>query len=287
MEEKISFVIVTGLSGAGKTKTIGVMEDLGYFAIDNLPPNLIFDILKISEKTEGKINKICVVIDVRSREFLQDLPAVVETLRHDKRVSLKVLFLEASYESLVKRFSETRRKHPIDEGELEEKIREEMKILEPIKEIADFIIDTSDFKLATLKQTIVSLLSYPEEKTMKISVVTFGYKYGIPISADLIMDVRFIPNPFYDENISDLNGTDTEVKEYVMKFEETKEFLTRLEELVLFLIPLYIREGKSYLTIALGCTGGKHRSVVIGEVLAGLLNEKGYSVSLEHRDLEK
>jgi UPF0042 nucleotide-binding protein len=287
VEEKLNFVIITGLSGAGKTKTIGIMEDLGYFCIDNLPPNLIKDFLKISERTEGKINKICAVIDARSGEFLKDLPSIVEELRKDEKISLKVIFLEASYEVLVRRFSETRRKHPIDEKELKGSIERELMILRSIKKISDHVIDTSSFELKNLKQLIVSLLSYPEQEAMKILILTFGYKYGIPIQADIVLDVRFIPNPFYEEELVDSNGSSEKVKDYVLKFNETKEFLRRLEDFILYLIPYYIREGKSYLTVALGCTGGKHRSVAIGEILASFLKGKGYSIELEHRDVKK
>jgi UPF0042 nucleotide-binding protein len=287
VEEKLNFVIITGLSGAGKTKTIGIIEDLGYFCIDNLPPNLIKDFLKISERTEGKINKICAVIDARSGEFLKDLPSIVEELRKDEKISLKVIFLEASYEVLVRRFSETRRKHPIDEKELKGSIERELMILRSIKKISDHVIDTSNFELKNLKQLIVSLLSYPEQEAMKILILTFGYKYGIPIQADIVLDVRFIPNPFYEEELVDSNGSSEKVKDYVLKFNETKEFLRRLEDFILYLIPYYIREGKSYLTVALGCTGGKHRSVAIGEILASFLKGKGYSIELEHRDVKK
>jgi len=287
VEEKLNFVIITGLSGAGKTKTIGIMEDLGYFCIDNLPPNLIKDFLKISERTEGKINKICAVIDARSGEFLKDLPSIVEELRKDEKISLKVIFLEASYEVLVRRFSETRRKHPIDEKELKGSIERELMILRSIKKISDHVIDTSNFELKNLKQLIISLLSYPEQEAMKILILTFGYKYGIPIQSDIVLDVRFIPNPFYEEELVDSNGSSEKVKDYVLKFNETKEFLRRLEDFILYLIPYYIREGKSYLTVALGCTGGKHRSVAIGEILASFLKGKGYSIELEHRDVKK
>jgi len=287
VEEKLNFVIITGLSGAGKTKTIGIMEDLGYFCIDNLPPNLIKDFLKISERTEGKINKICAVIDARSGEFLKDLPSIVEELRKDEKISLKVIFLEASYEVLVRRFSETRRKHPIGEKELKGSIERELMILRSIKKISDHVIDTSNFELKNLKQLIISLLSYPKLEAMKILILTFGYKYGIPIQSDIVLDVRFIPNPFYEEELVDSNGSSEKVKDYVLKFNETKEFLRRLEDFILYLIPYYIREGKSYLTVALGCTGGKHRSVAIGEILASFLKGKGYSIELEHRDVKK
>lgn len=288
MEEKISFVILTGLSGAGKSKTVGIMEDLGYFCIDNLPPYLIFDFLKISEKTEGKINKICAVIDVRSKEFLDVLPSIIEKLKKDKSLSVKLVFLEASTESLVRRFSETRRRHPVEAGiSLEEKINEEKKTLLEIKEMADVVIDTTNFEMRDLKKQIVSILSYPEAEGTKVFLVTFGYKYGVPLQADIVIDVRFIPNPFYKEDLSGLNGLSDEIKNYVLSFDETKVFLSKFEDFLLFLIPYYIREGKSYLTIALGCTGGKHRSVAIGEFLYDFLNKNGFTVSVEHRDVTK
>jgi len=286
MNEKISFVIVTGLSGAGKTKTVGVMEDLGYFCIDNLPPDLIFDFIKISQRTEGMLNKICAVIDVRSGNFLDTLPVIIEKLKKDDRISLKVIFLEASTDSLVRRFSETRRRHPIENGtELSDKIDEEKKRLAHLQKIADVVIDTSNFEIKDLKNKIRSILSYPESLATQIFILTFGYKFGIPIQADIVLDVRFIPNPFYKEELGEKNGLTEEVQDYVSSFEETKEFLDKFESFLLFLIPLYIREGKSYLTIALGCTGGKHRSVAIGEMLSRFLKEKNYLVSVEHRDI--
>lgn len=288
MENKIIFVIITGLSGAGKTKTVGIMEDLGYFCIDNLPPYLINDFLKISEKTDGKINKIAAVIDVRSKEFLNSLPAIVDDLKKSKKVSVKMIFLEASTESLVKRFSETRRRHPVEEGiGIEEKILYEKEKLLKIKELSDIVIDTTTFSRQDLKKKIVSVLSHPEKETTKVFIITFGYKYGLPMQADIVFDVRFIPNPFYDEDLGTLNGLSSEVKQYVLSFQETNEFLKRFEDFLQFLIPKYIAEGKSYLTIALGCTGGKHRSVAIGELLFEFLQKNGFSVSIEHRDIEK
>lgn len=288
VQEKIIFVVITGLSGAGKTKTVGIMEDLGYFCIDNLPPYLISDFLKISEKTDGKINKICAVIDVRSKEFLEILPVIVKNLKSSTNLTCKMIFLEASTESLVRRFSETRRRHPLEEGKsIEEKIETEKRKLSKIRELSDIVIDTTNFSQKDLKKRIVDVLSYPEVATTQIFIVTFGYKYGIPIQADILFDVRFIPNPFYDEDLSTLNGLSKEVKDYVLSFEETKKFLIKFQDFLLFLIPHYIAEGKSYLTIALGCTGGKHRSVAIGEFLYDFLQENGFSVSIEHRDIEK
>lgn len=289
MKERINFVIITGLSGAGKTKTVGVMEDLGYYCIDNLPPTLINDFIKIASNTEGKINKICAVIDIRSRDFLKQFPEIVKQLKKREDINLKVIFLEASLDTLVRRFSETRRRHPFDDSNslnLEDKIKEEMNCLAPIKELADIVIDTSHFKVADLKKKIIEILTLPESNVLHILVITFGYKYGIPLQSDIVMDVRFIPNPFYEELLSDKTGLDKEVQEYVLAFEETKEFIDRFTDFLMYLIPYYMKEGKAYLTISLGCTGGRHRSVAIGEIIANFLKQKGYSVSIEHRDLK-
>jgi len=282
-------VIITGLSGAGKTKTVGVMEDLGYYCIDNLPPTLINDFLKIIETTEGKINKVCAVIDIRSKDFLNQFPKVVKSLKEREDINVRVIYLEASFDALVRRFSETRRKHPFSDSDtvmLEENIKEEMKLLSDIKTIADIVIDTTNFKLSDLKKKITEILTF-EEKTLQILIITFGYKYGIPLQSDIVMDVRFIPNPFYEEMLSEKTGLDKDIQNYVLSFEETKEFIERFLDFLLYLIPYYIQEGKAYLTVSLGCTGGKHRSVAIGEIIKERLFERGLLVSIEHRDLEK
>lgn len=288
MKEKINIVIVTGLSGAGKTKTIGILEDIGYFCVDNLPPTLISNFVELCEKTEGKINKIGIVVDIRSGEFLNLLPEVISKLRNDKRFSVKVIFLEASVETLIRRFSETRRRHPIQGGgTIQEKIEEERKKLYSIRANADYIIDTSHYAIKDLKEKIVSIISYASPDLMNVSIITFGYKYGIPLQSDIVIDVRFIPNPFYVDELSKKDGRDKAIKDFVLSFSETKEFLKKIEDLLLFLIPNYIKEGKSYLTIALGCTGGKHRSVAIGELLRDFLKSKYYPVTVIHRDVEK
>jgi UPF0042 nucleotide-binding protein len=289
MKDRINFVIITGLSGAGKTKTVGVMEDLGYYCIDNLPPTLINDFIKIAQSTEGKINKICAVIDIRSKDFLKQFPQIVRELKKREDINIKIIFLEASVETLVKRFSETRRKHPFDETTsvtLEEKIKEEMNCLMPIKEMADIVLDTSNFKVQDLKRKIIEILTLPKEKALHITIITFGYKYGVPLQSDLVFDLRFIPNPFYEEELTLKSGLNKEVQDFVLSFDETKEFLNKLMDFLLFLIPYYIKEGKSYLTISLGCTGGHHRSVAVGEILSLKLKEKGFNVSVVHRDLE-
>ncbi len=288
MDEKINIVIITGFSGAGKTKAIGILEDLGYFCVDNLPPNLIEDFIELVTKTGGRINKIGIVLDIRSREFLEDIPPMIDKLRRDKRFSVKVIFLEANTETLVKRFSETRRKHPVEEGmSLQEKIEIESNLLAEIRSSADFIIDTTNFALKDLKARIMSIVLGSTTGNLEILVESFGYKYGLPLQADIVMDVRFIPNPFYVKGLGEETGKSESIKKYVLSFEETRIFLNKFESLLLFLIPKYINEGKSYLTIALGCTGGKHRSVAIGEILADFLKNKGYSVKIQHRDIDK
>jgi len=288
MKEKINVVIITGFSGAGKTKAIGILEDLGYFCVDNLPPNLIEDFIELVTKTGGRINKIGIVVDIRSREFLENVPSMISRLRRDGRFSVKVIFLEASPETLVKRFSETRRKHPVNEGmSLQEKIEIESKLLAAIRSNADFIIDTTNFTLKDLKARILAIVLGSTTGNMEILVESFGYKYGLPLQADVVMDVRFIPNPFYVKGLGEETGQSESIKKYVLSFEETRTFLEKFESLLLFLIPKYMNEGKSYLTIALGCTGGRHRSVAIGEILADFLKKKGYSVKIQHRDVDK
>ncbi|MEF3245387.1 MAG: RNase adapter RapZ [Caldisericaceae bacterium] len=289
MNEKINFVIITGLSGAGKTKSVGVLEDFGYYCIDNLPPTLINDFLKIVSKTFGNINKVCAVIDVRSKDFFEQFPKIVEELRKRDDTSLKVIFLEASDETLIKRFSETRRRHPFNDdvsSPLPHKIKEERLKLTPIKEIADVVIDTTHFTTQDLKAKIREILTLEGKKALKILITTFGYKFGIPLNSDLVIDVRFIPNPFYEETLTQYSGLDSKIQEYVLKFKETKAFIDKLLDFLLFLVPFYIREGKSYLSISFGCTGGVHRSVALGEIISKRLKEFGYDVSIFHRDLK-
>ncbi len=288
MRDKVSVVIITGLSGAGKTKAVGILEDLGFFCVDNLPPTLIENFIELVRKTEGRINKLGLVVDVRSGSFLQKLPEIITKLKEDKDLSVKLVFLEASDETLIKRFSETRRKHPVSEGTtIQQKIAIEKEKLAYLRDIADYKIDTSNFSLKDLKAKIISTISKSPTETLDISIVTFGFKYGIPLQSDIVMDVRFIPNPFYVKGLESKTGKDREVQEYVMRFSETKKFLEKFEALLMFLIPHYIAEGKSYLNISLGCTGGKHRSVALGEIIGEFLKKSGYAVKIEHRDIQK
>ncbi len=288
MRDRVSVVIVTGLSGAGKTKAIGILEDLGFFCVDNLPPTLIENFINLVQKTEGRINKLGIVVDVRSGSFLQELPSIINKLKNNKNLSVKLVFLEASEDTLIKRFSETRRKHPVSEGNtIQQKITIEKEKLAPLRNIADYKIDTTGFSLKDLKAKIISVLSSSTVETLDISIVTFGFKYGIPLQSDIVMDVRFIPNPFYVKGLESKTGKDKEVKDYVLSFSTTREFLKRFKNLLVFLIPNYIAEGKSYLTISLGCTGGRHRSVALGEIIGEYLKKLGYTVKIEHRDIAK
>ncbi len=282
------FVIVTGMSGAGKSLVTKYLEDIGFFCVDNLPPALIPKFAEISAQSEGKMEKIALVIDIRGGELLHDLfPALAEV--KESGFSYEIMFLEADDDVLVKRYKESRRQHPLaPEGRLIKGIREERKALETIKSNANYIIDTSTLVTRQLKQEINSI--FLEGKTFKgivINVVSFGFKYGIPTDCDLVFDVRFIPNPYYIAPMKKQTGKDQMVKEFVLNASETKEFISKLDDMLDFLIPNYIKEGKSQLDIGIGCTGGRHRSVAIADEIYRRLEEKMHRVVIEHRDIEK
>ncbi len=281
-------VIVTGLSGAGKTQAIWCLEDLGYFCVDNLPPTLIDKFAELCAQSEGKINKIALVVDIRGGGFFD---TISESLDHLDKTGIKyeILFLEASDETLVRRFKESRRPHPLrPNGSVLEGIQEERKRLEELRGKAHKIIDTSNMANKELKEELHSLFSEtPEGSALKISVLSFGFKYGIPMDADLVMDVRFLPNPHYVEHLRPLTGNDKEVQDYVMDSPISKTFLRRYYGLVKFLIPHYIKEGKTSLTIAIGCTGGQHRSVTLANKLGAMLTNDNNHVVIRHRDAEK
>ncbi|HEX2926049.1 MAG TPA: RNase adapter RapZ [Ruminiclostridium sp.] len=282
------FVIVTGMSGAGKSLVTKYLEDIGFFCVDNLPPALIPKFAEISAQSEGKMEKIALVIDIRGGELLHDLfPALAEV--KESGFSYEILFLEADDDVLVKRYKESRRQHPLSpEGRLLKGIREERKALQTIKTNANYIIDTSTLITRQLKQEINSI--FLEGKTFKgiiINIVSFGFKYGIPTDCDLVFDVRFIPNPYYIAPMKKQTGKDEMVKEFVLNASETKEFLAKLDDMLDFLIPNYIKEGKSQLDIGIGCTGGRHRSVAIADEIYRRLEEKMHRAVIEHRDIEK
>jgi len=288
---KINLLIITGLSGAGKTHCIKILEDLGYFCVDNLPLKLLSgfaSLVKDLGKDESK--PTAVVVDIREgSNFVENLFDALSKLEEDN-ITYRIIFLEANDEILVRRFSETRRRHPLSrDGSILTAIMQEKALLASIREKANFIIDTSDFTVKDLREklnAILSLVGNSEEENLTVNIVAFGFKSGMPIDADIVLDVRFLPNPFYESSLKDLNGLSEEVSNYVTENEIGKNFLDKLLSLLLFILPLYKKEGKSQATIAFGCTGGKHRSVAIANAVKNILIANGYKVNTLNRDLE-
>lgn len=285
---QMRFIVITGISGAGKSLVANYLEDLGFFCVDNLPPALIPKFAEICSQSGGKMDKIALVMDIRGGELLNELFPALEFLK-ESGFTYEILFMEADDRVLVKRYKESRRSHPLaPEGRIMMGIKEERKVLQKIKTRADHIIDTSNLTPRQLKEEIVNIIGDGKSfKGLVISIISFGFKYGVPIDGDLVFDVRFIPNPYYVENMKRLTGKNEAVRDYVFKFEETNVFLSKLTDLLEFLIPNYIKEGKSQLVIGIGCTGGRHRSVAIAEALARALAGKEHRIVLEHRDIEK
>lgn len=285
----MKFLIVTGMSGAGKSQTIRSLEDLGFYCVDNLPPTLIPKFAEVCFKTGGKIDKIAIVADIRGRSFFDDLLGSLSTL-DEEGYNYEVVFLEATDETLVKRYKETRRKHPLaPDGRIINGIYIEKKKLKAVRERADRIINTTKLTNKELNDEII--MAYGDigqiEKPLVINVISFGFKYGIPLDADLVMDVRFITNPFYIPELKPLSGIDKPVKDYVLSKSETKEFIEKFSDMLNFLIPNYKIEGKRQLIIAIGCTGGRHRSVAIANKIYEILNHHGHSVTIDHRDINE
>lgn len=287
-QEKPEFTIITGLSGAGKSEAMRTFEDMGYFCIDNLPPQLISSMGDLITLPGSKIRKVAIVSDVRGGTFFSTLVEELDKLK-SRGIQERILFLEASEESLVKRFKETRRRHPLAEGgRVKEAIKQERHVLQALRGSADLVIDTTNMTAHELREKIrTSFLSPSEKEGMLITVVSFGYKYGIPLDADLVIDVRFLPNPHYIERLRPHSGKEKPVRDFVLKRAETKEFMQRFFDLLDFLIPGYISEGKSHLAIAIGCTGGTHRSVALAEETGKFLRKQGHEVFVQHRDLGK
>lgn len=283
------FVIVTGLSGAGKTQAVRSLEDLGYFCVDNLPPTLIPKFAEACYKTDGRINKIALVIDIRGGEFFDDLFESLNYIK-DQNYKYEILFLEASDEVLVKRFKETRRNHPLSlGGRILNGIELERSRLKEVKHVANNIINTSKFTNMELRQEITRIYGDKDqvETQLTITVVSFGFKYGIPLDSDLVFDVRFLPNPYYIPELRNFSGNDKPVYDYVLKFDQTKEFISKLDDMLEFLIPHYTKEGKRQLIVSIGCTGGRHRSVSIANSIYSLLDEKRHKVNIDHRDISE
>lgn len=285
---ELQILIITGLSGAGKTTAIQSLEDLGYYCIDNLPPTLIPKFTELCAQSDGKINKIALVIDIRGGRFFDSFSESLTAL-DQIGFQYEILFLEAADDILVRRFKESRRRHPLTpRGQVLEGIITERQWLEDLRGRANKIIDTSNLSAQELKEQIIELFgSRSSSSKLTITLISFGYKYGIPLDSDLVMDVRFLPNPFYMEELREQTGLDEGVQSFVLEHQTTKTFLRRYTNLLKFLIPNYIREGKTHLGIAIGCTGGQHRSVTLAVKIAESLTERGYEVIVKHRDLPR
>ncbi|WBW50428.1 RNase adapter RapZ [Peptoniphilus equinus] len=278
----MEIIVITGMSGSGKSAALNVLEDLGYFAMDNLPPALIPKFVELFKKAET-MDKVCVVVDVRSGKYFADFTKELKALKSDG-VDAKILFLDAQESILVNRYKEKRRPHPLDKS-VTAGIRKEKEILNDVKLAADFVLDTSRMSLHGLRTRILELLNLKIDEALKIYVSSFGFKNGILVDSDLIFDVRFLPNPYYISELKYLNGTNAATRDFVLGHSVTGIFLEKTLDLLKFLIPHYIREGKTTLTLGVGCTGGFHRSVVIATELGKKLNQLGYTVEVSHRDI--
>jgi UPF0042 nucleotide-binding protein len=284
----ISFVVITGLSGAGKSYAIKCFEDMGFFCVDNLPTTLIPTFADLVARAEGKHDRVALGVDVREGEYLSHLLEALAELRQ-RGHAVEVLFLEASEEALVRRYHETRRRHPLaPDGNVLDGIRAERKAMSTVREAADRIVDTSALTVHQLKDRLAEAYVAPRARRgLAVSLVSFGFKHGVPFDADLLFDVRFLPNPHFVEGLRPLDGRDARVREFVLTHAESRELLRRIEDFLRFVLPAYQREGKAYLTIALGCTGGRHRSVALVEELRAFVDGLGLSATLVHRDIDR
>ena len=285
----MEFVVLTWLSGAGKTQAMHSMEDIGFFCVDNLPPALIPVFYDLCAKSESTMGRVAVVSDTRGGELFKSFFTAMEALKMEGK-PYKILFLDASDGVLVRRFKETRRKHPLSDdlaGSLEQAVRLERDMLGPVRENSDFVIDTTGLSPAQLKGRIAEQFLTSASDSMSVHCISFGFKHGIPMEADLVMDVRCLPNPFYDPELRPKTGLDPDVRDYVMENGETRGFVERYTALLDYLLPLYEKEGKSQLVVAVGCTGGHHRSVALAQYTCDYLSGKGVKASVTHRDMLK
>ena len=287
MADTLELVIITGMSGAGKTVAVQSFEDLGYFCIDNMPPTLLPTFWELV-KESGKISRIALVIDLRSRDFFKEVDSLIATLDNTQLVTTRIIFLDSSDSVLVSRYKETRRNHPLaPDGRVSEGIAKERELLMDLRTRAQIIIDTSDISPRQLRERLIKDFATKDYQTFHVEVMSFGFKYGVPIDADIIWDVRFLPNPHYIPELRPQIGMDAPVYDYVMKQPETQAFYSKLIDVIEFCLPGYKKEGKSSVTIAIGCTGGKHRSVAIAERIANHLKTDNYAVNISHRDYMK
>lgn len=285
----MEFIIISGLSGAGKSKTASIMEDMGFYVVDNLPAALIPRFAQLCMASQGQYDRVALVTDIRGGQTFDGLFEALDAL-HQLGCAYKILFVEARDDAIIKRYKETRRRHPLARGtdSLGEAVEKERALMAPVKERADFVIDTSRTSTAQLRGELLRLFGQEGEKGgMTVNVTSFGFKYGLPLDADLVFDVRFMPNPFYIEDLRPRTGLDQAVADYVFQFPQTGDYMKRLEDLLAFSLPLYAEEGKTSLTIAVGCTGGHHRSVAVTHALAGFIRDQGYQVLENHRDMTR
>ncbi len=284
---KMRLTIITGMSGAGKTVAVQCLEDMGYFCIDNLPPMLLLKFIEMIDQSQNKMDKIAVVMDLRGRAFFRHLSKALDEIAKKDWIIQKILFLEASDEVLIRRYKETRRNHPLaPHGRISEGIKRERALLSEIKGQAQIILDSSGLKPVQLKNKIQEHFSASNDDTFSVHIFSFGFKYGSPIDADLLFDVRFLPNPYYVEKLRTLTGLDESVSSYVLKYAETKQFLEKFIDLLAFTLPYYQKEGKRQVVIGIGCTGGQHRSVTIAEYISRYFAGT-YRTVVTHRDIEK
>ncbi len=285
---EVDVTVISGLSGAGRSEAAKALEDLGWFVIDNLPPALISKMLSLALAPGNEITRIALVIDARGGTFFTEAHSALEKMRHDI-ANFRVLFLEASDEALVRRFDATRRRHPLaDEDRVQVGIQRERELMRVFKEGADLIIDTSALSVRDLRAKLAAYFEgEPGAEGVKTTVISFGYKYGLPLDSDIVLDVRFLPNPHWVDELRELTGLEAGVRDYVMDQEATGDFIARTQDLFAVLLPGYQSEGRHYLTVAVGCTGGRHRSVVLAEILGGFIKEKGFAAKVIHRDVNR
>lgn len=285
----MQFLIVSGLSGAGKSKALSTLEDLGFYCVDNMPEDLIPQFAQLCMATKSKFEKVALVTDVRSGLTFDGLFNALDSL--DKiGCEYSIVFVEASTEALIKRYKETRRKHPLtkDGSDLIAAVERERKLLEPIRNRANYIIDTSNLSSAKLRGEILNLFAGEQrDHAMSVNVISFGFKYGIPMDADLVFDVRMLPNPYYLSDLKHRTGLEKPVKDFVFSYQQSQDFLSKLEDLMSFSLPLYVEEGKTNLVIAIGCTGGHHRSVLIAKELGEYIARLGFATAIAHRDISR